>query len=63
MKSRSIVKMCNESLNALGSVNRVSLAWMPNHSGVEGNEETDRLAKLGSVTGRDTFQEVLPGAS
>ncbi|CAG9823164.1 unnamed protein product [Phaedon cochleariae] len=39
---------CLETLNALGSQNRLTLAWVPAHTGYEGNEEADSLARAGA---------------
>ena len=39
---------CIRNLNQLGKQNHVSIAWIPGHAGVHGNEVADYLAKLGS---------------
>ena len=39
------VKQCIQNLNALCDRNKVSLHWLPAHSGVAGNEMADKLAK------------------
>ena len=39
---------CIRNLNQLGKQNHLSIAWIPGHSGVHGNEVADYLAKLGS---------------
>ena len=39
---------CIKNLNQLGKQNHVSIAWIPGHAGVHGNEVVDYLAKSGS---------------
>ena len=39
---------CIRNLNQLGKQNHVSIAWIPGHTGVHGNEVADYLAKSGS---------------
>ena len=39
---------CIRNLNQLGKQNHVSIAWIPGHVGVHGNEVADYLAKSGS---------------
>ena len=39
---------CIRSLNQLGKQNHVSIAWIPGHAGVHGNEVADYVAKSGS---------------
>ncbi|KAJ8956028.1 hypothetical protein NQ318_006304 [Aromia moschata] len=48
VKSRLVLD-CKKILNDLASCNRVILTSVPGHSGVPGNEEADRLARLGSI--------------
>ena len=43
-----LVWECKQLLLRLGSTNNVTLAWVPGHSGVEGNELADELAKKGA---------------
>ena len=39
---------CIRNPNQLGKQNHVSIAWIPGHAGVYGNEVADYLAKSGS---------------
>ena len=39
---------CIRSLNQLGKQNHLSIAWIPGHAGVHGNEVADYVAKSGS---------------
>ena len=39
---------CFRNLNQLGKQNHVSIAWIPGHAGVHGNEVGDYVAKSGS---------------
>lgn len=39
---------CREKLNDLGTHNSVTLVWIPGHTGLEGNERADALAKAGA---------------
>ena len=39
---------CIRNLNHLGKQNHFSIAWIPGHAGVHGNEVADYLAKSGS---------------
>jgi ribonuclease HI len=36
---------CLDALSVLASLNEVTLAWVPGHSSIPGNEETDELAR------------------
>jgi len=45
-----LVAECLDALTALASLNEVSLAWVPRHRGISGNEEADKLARQASAT-------------
>ncbi|XP_043471560.1 uncharacterized protein LOC122504490 [Leptopilina heterotoma] len=45
-----LVWECRSVLDELSSANRLSLIWVPGHSGIKGNERVDVLAKTGSET-------------
>jgi len=44
----------------MGLSNQISLVWVPGHSGVEGNERVDELAKVGSETLTEGLEPRLP---
>lgn len=43
-----LVKECKEYLNEVGQTNKITIVWVPGHSGVEGNELADEMARTGS---------------
>lgn len=44
----AIVWDCMQALQKLSESNKITLIWVPGHQGIQGNEEADRLAKLGT---------------
>lgn len=42
--TKKSTKECIENLNKLGARNRVTVAWVPGHSNIEGNDKADELA-------------------
>ena len=43
-----LVGDCCKKLNELGRNNEVVLTWVPGHTGIDGNEKADKLAKKGA---------------
>ncbi|XP_050521071.1 uncharacterized protein LOC126894245 isoform X2 [Daktulosphaira vitifoliae] len=43
-----LVLECRETLESLSRFNKVTLAWVPGHNGVTGNENADFLARKGA---------------
>ena len=48
VKSNTVLT-CIKNLNILGKDNDVTIAWTPGHTGIQGNEKADILAKSGSA--------------
>ena len=48
MKSYTVLT-CIKNINILGKNNDVTIAWTPGHTGIQGNEKADILAKAGSA--------------
>ena len=48
MKSHTVLS-CNKNLNILGKDNDVTIARTPGHTGIQGNEKADILAKAESA--------------
>jgi ribonuclease HI len=40
-----LVAECLDALSTLANLNQVTLAWVPEHRGIPGNEEADQLAR------------------
>lgn len=47
-KTSHTVLQCHQALNSLAQNNTVKLAWVPGHSGIRGNENSDLQANLGT---------------
>ena len=58
IKSKTTLKASN-LLNSLGKTNEVTLSWIPVHSGFEGNELADTLAKAVSANENNSATSVL----
>lgn len=56
----SLVRECYDSLKALGTNNFVELYWVPGHRDITGNEEADKLAKMGASLDTDAIEAVSP---
>ncbi|XP_041364101.1 uncharacterized protein LOC121379523 [Gigantopelta aegis] len=52
----------SEALHPISSFNQVVLQWIPAHCGIPGNENADRLAKLGAAKEKEnnwvTYEEM-----
>ena len=55
-----LVKEFKATLNEMGLRNQITLAWAPGHSGVEGNEMADELARQGSASVSNDPEPVIP---
>ena len=49
VKSNTVLT-CIKNLNILGKDNDVTIAWTPAHTGIQGNEKADILARAGTRT-------------
>jgi len=55
-----LVASCRWALTHLAEQNQVSIAWVPGHSDIEGNEEADALAKEGTKVALEYARPLLP---
>ena len=54
---------CKSRLNSLGTTNQVKVIWVPGHTGVEGNEKADELARAGAALGDEEVERGSIGVS
>ena len=50
---------CIRNLNQLRKQNHVSIAWIPGHAGVHGNEVADYVAKSGSKSKKHSLEPFI----
>jgi hypothetical protein len=55
-----LVSDCKSNLQALCQTNSVQLNWIKAHVGHEGNEEVDKLAKLGAMSPTTDIEPIIP---
>ena len=58
--SSAFVEECIGRLNALAEQGRVTLVWVPGHTGIHGNERADELARAGAATPSTSPRPILP---
>lgn len=56
----AIVKDCKHLCQCVREQNNVRLMWVPGHSGIDGNEKADELARAGSSTTPCGPEPILP---
>jgi ribonuclease HI len=55
-----LVASCRWALTHLAEHNKVSIAWVPGHSDIEGNEAADAMAKEGTKVALEYARPLLP---
>ena len=58
----SVVWECMRALRRLGESNKIILCWVPGHTGIQGNEVADELAKAGTLVDPESPPVGIPFA-
>lgn len=48
-----------DTLNSLANINTINLYWVPGHEDVTGNEQADKLAKLGAIASSPSTETII----